>query len=233
MLKSNSSHLAFTTSSANGELKHENTICSFKSLHPYLLQRTHIHFQRLKVKTKSSITRTVSVWKIWKQSFRNVSLEGKQSYSKFIEIIKFTSTQQIWYRIISQQQCSHLLRISLWFKTAIHYETLSTLLHKPKLCPISELRKPKIPTLGSRGLCLPICRALHFGNLIVKQFLTSEDLFCIIKSGVCGQMFKRLIRLPKALRHWGSVHWQQRLLMTREADQLQAFLLMNPALHPV
>jgi len=29
MLKSNFLHLTFTTSSANGELQHENTICSF------------------------------------------------------------------------------------------------------------------------------------------------------------------------------------------------------------
>ena len=65
---------------------------------------------------------------------------------------------------------------------------ISTLLHKPKLCPISELGKPIIRTLSSRGLCLLIFWALHFGDLIGKQFLTSADLFYIIKSGISGQM---------------------------------------------
>lgn len=64
---------------------------------------------------------------------------------------------------------------------------ISTLLHKPKLWPMSELGKPIIPTLSSQELCLPIFRALHFGDLIGKQFLTSADLFYITKSGISGQ----------------------------------------------
>lgn len=207
-----------------------NTKIQF-ALHPYLLQRTHIHFQPLKVKTKASITRTVSVWRIWKQSFHNISSEGKQGYSKFIEIIKFTSTQQIWYHIISHQQCSHLLRISLWFKAAIHYEALALYCTNQSYAPLLNWAGPQPTRTVFADLSSP--SFLWFNRQAISYFSRFVLYYQVRYFWTNMWVFKSLPGLPRALPYQWSLPRQQGRLMTRKADQLRAFLLMNPTLPQV
>lgn len=165
------------------------------------------------------------------------------SCSKFIKIIKFTSSQKICHHCISQLDCQHpcptLLRIGLWFRTFIHFVALVLQCIKQRFCPIQKSNKQKqkkknqIASSGTRiqyhnwiqVLILSI--TLHGSNFkrevsfYSSKLIPDYQLVCLCLLGYLNDY-----SVPQCPQLWLTGHrWPWPLTVRKLPKQQWAFLL--------
>lgn len=117
------------------------------------------------------------------------------SYSKFIKIIKFASSQKIRQHCNSRLSCQRsspkLLRVCLWFRTLIHFVALAFPQHKIKIVSHSKNRTHR----NKKSKLLPVEQAYsiynEFGVLILSLFLHMRD-FNRLNKFLLQQVYSRL-----------------------------------------